>query len=216
VTAVGGTNLVTSYIRGSTQSTYVSENANGDPLTASDPYGVGVTLKGGYWGSGGGPSVYFTAPAWQSLVRTGTLMRATPDIALHMGGCPSDAVQPCGANRSYALEIFAGKTYGAVGTSASTPSFAGVLALWQQKLGGVRLGNINPVLYQMAKTQGLAGSSLKPFRQAIAGYNGVYSSSSTGSTPYNMVLGNGTVDIRQLISGSSIAAAGNPGTASNP
>ena len=215
VTAVGGTNLVTSVVKGSTQSTYVSENANGDPLTAIDPYGVGVTLKGGYWGSGGGPSVYFTAPSWQSLVKTGTTMRATPDLALHMGGCPSDAVQPCGANRSYVLEVFAGKTYGAVGTSASTPSFAGVLALWEQKLGGVRLGNVNPVLYQMAKTQNASGS-LKPFRQAIAGYNGLYTSSSTGSTPYNMVLGNGTIDIRQLINGASLAAAGNPGTASNP
>jgi subtilase family serine protease len=216
VTAVGGTNLVTSYVKGSSQSTYVSENANGDPLTASDPYGVGVTLKGGYWGSGGGPSVYFNAPSWQSLVKTGTAMRATPDLALQMGGCPSDAVQPCGANRSYTLEIFAGKAYGVVGTSAATPSFAGVLALWEQKLGGQRLGNINPALYQMAKTQGLGGSAPKPFHQAIAGYNGVYTSSSTGSTPYNMVVGNGTVDIRQLINGTSIAAAGNPGTVSNP
>ncbi|GGF39277.1 pseudomonapepsin [Aliidongia dinghuensis] len=216
VTAVGGTNLVTSYIPGSTASTYVSENAYGDPLTAVDPYGIGVTLKGGYWGSGGGPSVYFKAPSWQSLVKTGTSMRATPDMALQMGGCPSDAKQPCGANRSYVIEIFAGQAYGAVGTSASTPAFAGVLALWEQKLGNTRLGNVNPVLYQAAKTEGLGGSSLKPFRQRIAGYNGVYTSTSTGSTPYNMVVGNGTVDIRQLINGTSIAAAGNPGTASNP
>lgn len=212
VTAVGGTNLVTSYTRGSTASTYVSENAFGDPLAPSDPYGVGVTLKGGYWGSGGGPSIYFKAPAWQSLVKTGVTMRATPDMALQMGGCPSDAVQPCGANRSYVIETFAGVNYGAVGTSASTPSFAGVVALWEQKLGGVRLGNINQAMYQMAKNQSLAGSP-KPYRQSIAGYNGVYSS---GSAPYNMVLGNGTVDIRQLIGGTALAAAGNPGSASNP
>ena len=212
VTAVGGTNLVTSYIRGSTASTYVSENAYGDPLTPSDPYDVGVKLSGGYWGSGGGPSIYFAAPTWQSLVKTGVTMRATPDVALQMGGCPSDAVQPCGANRSYVIETFAGKNYGAVGTSASTPSFAGVVALWEQKLGGVRLGNISQAMYQLAKTQSSAGS-LKPFRQAIPGFNGLYTS---GVTPYSMVLGNGTVDIRQLINGASLAAAGNPGTASNP
>ena len=212
VTAVGGTNLVTSYTRGSAASTYVSENAYGDPLTPSDPYGVGVALKGGYWGSGGGPSVYFKAPTWQSLVKTGVAMRATPDVALQMGGCPSDAVQPCGTNRSYVIESFAGKNYGAVGTSASTPSFAGVVALWEQKLGGVRLGNINQTMYQLAKNQSLT-ASLKPFRQSIPGNNGLYTS---GSTPYNMVLGNGTVDIRQLIGGTALAAAGNPGTASNP
>lgn len=213
VTAVGGTNLVTSYTRGSAASTYVAENAYGDPLVASDPYGVGVKLGGGYWGSGGGPSIYFTAPAWQSLVKTGVPMRATPDVALQMGGCPSDAIQPCGSNRSYVIETFAGKNAGAVGTSASTPSFAGVVALWEQKLGGVRLGNINQTLYQMAKNQSLAGS-LKPFRQTIPGYNGLYTSSAT--TPYSMVLGNGSVDIRQLINGASVPAAGNPGTASNP
>jgi subtilase family serine protease len=215
VTAVGGTNLVTSSIRGSTASTYVAENAFGDPLTPTDPYGIGVTLKGGYWGSGGGPSVYFRAPGWQSLVKTGTAMRATPDVSMHMGGCPSDAAQPCGTNRSYAIETFAGANYGVVGTSASTPSFAGVVALWEQKLGGVRLGNINQLLYQMAHNQSLPGS-LKPFHQAIGGYNGVYAGTTTGSTPYSMVLGNGTIDIRQLINGSALAAAGNPGTASNP
>jgi subtilase family serine protease len=139
-------------------------------------------------------------------------MRATPDMALQMGGCPSDAVQPCGANRSYVIETFAGVNYGAVGTSASTPSFAGAVALWEQKLGGVRLGNINQAMYQMAKNQSLTAGQ-KPFRQSIAGYNGVYSS---GSTPYNMVLGNGTIDIRQLIGGTALAAAGNPGSASNP
>ena len=212
VTAVGGTNLVTSYTRGSSASTYVSENANGDPLKPSDPYGVGVTLSGGYWGSGGGPSIYFKAPTWQSLVSTGVTMRATPDVALQMGGCPSDAVQPCGANRSYVIETFAGKNYGAVGTSASTPSFAGVVALWEQKLGGTRLGNVNAAMYLLAKNQSLS-AGVKPFRHSIAGYNGVYSS---GSTAYNMVLGNGTVDIRQLIGGAALAAAGNPGTASNP
>ena len=212
VTAVGGTNLVTSYTRGSTASTYVSENAYGDPLVPADPYGVGVTLTGGYWGSGGGPSMYFLAPAWQSLVKTGTSMRATPDLALHMGGCPSDAVQPCGANRSYDIETFAGKNYGVLGTSASTPSFAGVLALWEQKLGNTRLGNINATLYHLAKTEGLTGGA-KVFRQSIPGFNGVYTS---GTTPYNMVLGNGTVDIRTLITGTSLPAAGNPGTVSNP
>jgi len=87
-----------------------------------------------------------------------------------------------------------------------------VVALWEQKLGGVRLGNINPALYLLAKNQGLS-ANLKPFRPAIPGNNGLYTS---GSTPYSMVLGNGSVDIRQLIGGSALAAAGNPGTASNP
>ncbi|MBV8151558.1 MAG: peptidase S53, partial [Candidatus Eremiobacteraeota bacterium] len=122
VTAVGGTNLVTVNQPGSRNSAYVSENANDDPL---DPAQVGAT--GGVWGSGGGISTFWPKPAYQLLVNTGSRMRTNPDLALHMGGCPNIALQPCGPNRSFDIEAFAGQFFGVVGTSASSPDFVGLL-----------------------------------------------------------------------------------------
>ena len=49
---------------------YVSENAFGDPEEPNDPFGVGNLISGGYWGSGGGPSVFFAKPEYQELVTT--------------------------------------------------------------------------------------------------------------------------------------------------
>ncbi len=214
VTAVGGTNLVTTFTSGSKNSAYVSENANGDPRIPLDPFGVGVTMRGGYWGSGGGPSIVFARPTFQSVVTTGTTMRATPDVSLMMGGCPGDAVQPCGPNRSSVVEIFNGKAMGAIGTSASAPQFAGVLALAEEGGGTAnRLGNVNTALYQIGAGQTAAVGT---YRRNIAGNNGVYTSSSAGTAKYNMVIGLGTVDIRQLIGATGVPAAGIPGTPSNP
>jgi subtilase family serine protease len=217
VTAVGGTNLVTDYTAGSKDSTYVRENAKADPLkNQTDPYGLGGggVVTGGYWGSGGGPSIYYAAPAWQALVSTGTAMRATPDLSLHMGGCPEDAIATCLTKvRSGDVEWLNGaKTY-VIGTSASAPAFAGVLAI-EEELAGGRLGNVNQTIYQLANAQQAGGMTV--FHQAIVGFNGVFTSANDGSTPYNMVIGNGTMSIRNFVGAHGLKPAGIPGTGSNP
>ncbi|MGB8841257.1 MAG: S53 family peptidase [Aliidongia sp.] len=220
VTAVGGTNLVTSFTPGSLNSAYVSENANGDPLVPNNPFGGTEPLAGGIWGSGGGPSIFFGKPAYQ-IVTTGTAARATPDLSLHMGGCPVTAVQPCGVNRSFDIEIIGGQTVGVIGTSASAPAFAGVVALFDE-LTGTRHGNVNAMIYRLAAAQGI-----KPgvFRRFIPGFNGLFSSGQPVPVPgivvptvpaYNMVIGAGSLDIRQFLGATTLPAAGIPGTPSNP
>jgi len=212
VTAVGGTNLVTTSNPPSLESKYVSENAFGDPELPYDPYGVGNGLSGGYWGSGGGKSVLFAKPAYQQLIETNAATRAIPDVSLQMGGCPNGiSVSPCGPNRSAVITVWNGKLYGVIGTSASSPEFAGLLALEEQNLGG-RLGNVNYLIYAQAATQE-QGGGLQFFRQGIPGYNGYYSTTSSG---YNMVLGNGTVRARNFIFAPSASPAGDPQTPSNP
>src|SRR5208283_1900448 len=62
VTAVGGTNLITTYTKGSLDTQYVTENAYYDPLIPYDPYGTGNLVSGGVWGSGGGVSIYYPKP----------------------------------------------------------------------------------------------------------------------------------------------------------
>jgi subtilase family serine protease len=103
-----------------------------------------------------------------------------------------------------------GALHGVIGTSVSSPEFAGLLALEEQNLGG-RLGNVNYQIYAQAAQQ--SGGGLNFFHQDIPGFNGYYSSTSSG---YNMLTGNGTVYARNFIFAPSAPPAGDPQTASNP
>ena len=104
-----------------------------------------------------------------------------------------------------------GYFYLLIGTSASSPDFAGLLALRVQKTGG-RLGNENYYVYALAAAQNI-GIGPKVFRQGIPGFNGYYSTTAKG---YDRVLGNGTVDGRQFLLAPEVKAAGTPQTPSNP
>jgi hypothetical protein len=103
-----------------------------------------------------------------------------------------------------------GQQYVSIGTSASAPDITGLLAL-KVKLTGGRLGWENVDIYTRAQKQN-AGGTAKPFHhKGIVGNNGHYAV----AAPYDLVIGNGTVDARQLL-GTTLPAAGIPGTASNP
>jgi len=173
VTAVGGTNLVTVYEPGSLDSQYATENAWSDPLIPYDPYGTGGSASGGVWGAGGGMSLMWPAPDYQSLVTTGYAGRAVPDIGMQVGGCPggisvlNKKTDFCDGNdnpkdgngntdRSYGIFAIAfgqsgGGFFGYIGTSLSSPSFAGVLALLIEQKG--RMCNVNDYLYEIAAKQ---------------------------------------------------------------
>jgi subtilase family serine protease len=94
------------------------------------------------------------------------------------------------------------------GTSASSPSFAGVMALVVQAQGGTGLGNANPELYALSKT------AHNPFHATPLGDNtvpGVAGFTATGGT-YNLATGLGSVDGAMLVSawggGSSLVKPG--------
>ena len=200
VTAVGGTNLQTTFIPGGLNSAYVSENAFQDPIDPASgfPYDR--------WGSGGGVSIIFEKPPYQYLVNTRSDRRTNPDISMHMGGCPSIAVHPCDPGRSFDYEVLSGRLVGVIGTSASSPEFCGLLAVLEQRLGGVRLGNVNYYIYALAAA---AGSSA--FNNNIPGFNGY------PSTPgYNFVVGNGTPKAAVFAQDPTGPFAGEPQTPSNP
>ena len=210
---------MTSYIPGSLQSTYVNENAVGDPLVPIDPYGFGLLVAGGYWGSGRGISQYFPLPAYQdpSVLPTFGSMRSVPDVGLHMGGCPSgESHLPCGNPRSADYLYFNGGLYGVIGTSASSPDFAGLLALQKQYFGS-RAGNENYYIYELAHLQFTGAMPFTIFRDSFPGDNGFYR---TGLI-YNHVVGVGTVDAKNFLtapyfSTAPLLPAGNPQTPSNP
>lgn len=204
VLAVGGTNLVTQHVAGSKASGYVSENAGLDHEKGTE-----------VWASGGGISIIWAKPSYQSLVPTpSSKFRTVPDLAQHMGGCPGDAVGPCHTPNSSDIEVIGGKAVGVIGTSASSPDIVGLLALRVAANGGGkknRLGFIHTTIYTYAKNQ-IAGKGTPFHHKGIPGSNGAYST----KVPYDLVIGNGSVDGRQLMGLTSLPPAGVPGTASNP
>ena len=227
VTAVGGTNVVTTYDVGTLDSAYSTENAWLDQESDEDVYGFGNIVTGNVWGAGGGTSVFFAAPSYQSLVTTGSTMRSIPDIGMQVGGCPGGAsdynpkLNVCnGGNklingagntdRSAVVIGFGGNRYGVIGTSVSSPEFTSVLALLIQKEG--RQGNLNPYIYKLAAKQAAGGTRV--YHTLIPGYNGVIQSNV--SATYNISTGVGTPIVKEFLGTPGIAAAGVPQTPSNP
>jgi subtilase family serine protease len=209
VTAVGGTNLETTFVKGSLESKYLAQNEDGDPLQPSDPYGVGNNLINGVFGSGGGASTIWPAFAAQKAL-TGGKQREVPDVAMQMGGCPTGAKSPCGPNRSSVVAAVGGKFLAFVGTSASAPDFAGLVAV-RVAIGKKRLGNVNTFIYAASKSNGTGHY----FIQGIAGNNGVITWPAK-KAGYNMITGNGTPLANDYVLLPHAVLAGNPQTSTNP
>jgi kumamolisin len=199
-TGVGGTNLVTKSVAGSRNSSYVRESAFFDPY---DP--AQGALPHEIWGSGGGISVLFPKPWYQQLVNTHAKTRTVPDVSMHMGGCPVGAQTPCNPDDSSVITAIGGQFYLLIGTSASSPEFAGLLAVTEQTLG-TRLGNANGYIYALSSVGGEA-----VYRQDIPGNNG-YST----AHDYNYVLGNGTPKAALFAAKPFAPRAGDPWSPSNP
>jgi len=221
-TGVGGTNLITSYTTGSVtkpgplKSTYVSENEIGDRITTPvDFFGTGNTIKNALWGSGGGPSSIFAKPSFQNLIPTGYSTRTVPDVSMHMGGCPfygNGITVACGsANRDSAdWAILGGRLAGLIGTSASSPEFAGLLAVKESVIKS-RLGNENEDLYRLAA----ANAQGHYFHQGIYAYNGIVRVA-PGQLGYNPIVGVGTPIARNFVGLPGAELAGDPQTSTNP
>lgn len=154
----------------------------------------------GLWSGGGGPSKVFPKPAWQTgpgVPNDGA--RDTPDIAL-----------TAAAHDGYRVVLNGNANYVDSGTSASTPSFAGVVAILNQYLIAKNvqstpgLANINPTLYSMW------ASTPSAFHDITTGNNIVDCTigtpdCTTGTFGYNagpgydLVTGIGSVDAYNLV-----------------
>jgi subtilase family serine protease len=221
VTGVGGTNLETTFKNGSLNSAYVRENADADTLVPFDIYGTGGLASGGFWGSGSGPSAVYGEPSYQKKF-TGNKSgkRETPDVSLHMGGCPGGISLRCNTEDSFDVEAFAGQFVGVIGTSASAPDFAGAMALYDQ-VHHSRAGAINPTLYRLGSKQGKGTLGYPVYHRNIPGNNGAFNTAFTNSGGrfggWDQVLGNGTLIVKNFIfGGSGTPAAGVPQSPSNP
>jgi subtilase family serine protease len=146
-----------------------------------------VSGGSGLWAGGGGVSLYYAKPSWQVApgVPAGG-KRSVPDVSLNAAGHVGYLVQTQGAFWSMS------------GTSASSPAFAGLMALVVQKTGQ-RQGNANIRFYQLANAQfGSGGAAV--FHDTISGNNSVPGVAGYSCTAgYDMATGLGSVDATVLV-----------------
>ncbi len=174
------------------------------------------SLAGSLSSSGGGVSVLYAEPSWQWAPSnyTGPSMRFVPDVSFSASQY-HDAYLVCTENfnittgtptsnpGSTCVSGFRVAVNGNVssvgGTSASSPSFGGMLTLLVQKYG--LLGPINPTIYALAKNPTTyakvfhditSGDNLAPC--AVNSYcTGTYAGY-VATTGYDLVTGLGSID----------------------
>jgi subtilase family serine protease len=160
--------------------------------------------------TGGGASAFFSKPDWQA--GTGVPSdgaRDVPDIALGASNEHDPYVFCTGGNTSCSMSLAGGTSFGA-------PTFAGVVAILNQKIGVAAQGNVNPILYKVFSTTPNA------FHDITNGDNIVPCGAGTPNCPssgryghsagvgYDQVTGLGTLDVNNL---ANAWAAANPGAA---
>lgn len=90
------------------------------------------------------------------------------------------------------------------GTSQAAPLWAGIAAVMNQYLvanGGRAIGDLNPMLYQIAR-----GAPLPAFRDVTLGGNAV----ATAGPGYDLVTGLGTPDTENLVKNLLVLQKANP------
>jgi kumamolisin len=144
----------------------------------------GAFANGSLAGTGGGYSVIFPKPSWQSGTSSPLLTAATARCVPDISACASWATSSGVTNLGF--YIFANSANDGVGgTSVSAPILSGITALVNQARGAVgrgAIGLLNPTLYP------LAGST--SFNAITSGNNGAY----TAGPIYNLCTGLGTVN----------------------
>jgi subtilase family serine protease len=193
VTAVGGTEFAegsgsywesTNTATGASVRSYIPEIAWNESGSATwCPSGDTCTQL---WSSSGGVSSIYTKPSWQ--VCTGVPsdgMRDVPDWSFNAA-----------THDGYLVET-QGALYLIGGTSASSPSSAGVMAIICQKTGS-RQGLANTRIYQLANAQYASGGPVI-FHDITTGNNSVPGLTGYScTTGYDEVTGVGSVDVDAL------------------
>ncbi|MGH9708628.1 MAG: Ig-like domain repeat protein, partial [Candidatus Acidiferrales bacterium] len=216
--AVGGTE----FVEGSKTTSYWSAATNGIAETALSyiPENVwnescltkcGTNGGGAIWAGGGGASTFGSKPSWQASVAgiPDDKARDLPDVSLTAAA--HDAYLLCiqGSCENSQIALISG-------TSAASPSFAGIMALVRQKTGE-RQGQVDYVLYRLAAQETLANCNASSqsglpkstcmFNDVTLGNNAVpgevnYGKTSAqyqATTGYDLATGLGSVNAANLV-----------------
>jgi subtilase family serine protease len=189
--------------------TYIPEMAwNDSPVT-----GTGPVADTALAATGGGKSIFFTKPSWQTALTPADGARDVPDVSLagspdHDGYlvCSRDNTnEPTCTNGSFRFSDGSLTVFG--GTSVSVQAFAGILGILNQATQSAGLGNVNPDLYT------LAASAPAAFHDVKAGSNIVPCTSGSTNCPasapfqigynagtgYDLATGLGSLNANNLV-----------------
>jgi hypothetical protein len=159
--------------------------------STNDPFSIGGDL----WAGSGGVSILYKKPNWQTAPGVpNDNQRDLPDISLAAAG-----------HTGYAL-CFEGScsdptqigVYSVGGTSASSPSAAGIMALVLQQLGGQPQGLANYVFYKLASTPGIYHDITKGDNK-VPDMNGQFTVGYSAGPSYDLASGLGSFDANALV-----------------
>jgi len=192
-TCVGGTEFNegsgTYWAAGASFNPSISSALGYIPEVAWNEY-TATGQSAGLWTTGGGASTVYPKPSWQVAPGVPSAdVRYVPDVSLTAASHDGYLVYTTGGSGTGFYQVG--------GTSASTPAFAGLMALIVQK-AGKRQGNPNPTLYQLGNAQYTSGASI--FHDITAGTNSVPGLTGfNAGTGYDEVTGLGSVDATALL-----------------
>src|SRR5215831_6856467 len=207
VTAVGGTYLCTNAVTGT------SVDSVSPPASCQNNLGV---REVGWIDSGGGYSILFSRPSYQTALPAGSTYTGTsagaPGPNANMRGIPDIAYQASARTGVLVYMTEPDTTTSGVGcgganpcstgwyvvggTSASSPQWAGIAAMADQ-IAGRDLGFINPALYQVATNPARYASD---FHDVTVGCNQTTSIPGYCASPgWDAVTGLGTPNVANLI-----------------
>jgi kumamolisin len=151
-------------------------HANCSPaMTSSAPNCQAYGSESAWTSGGGGNSIYYAKPSWQTGCSVPTGNRHVPDVSLESDTSPGN----------YVFYNGAWATVG--GTSDAAPMMGGIFSLLNQKLGGTGQGLPGTRLYQLC-----GGNS---FHDVTTGSNGAFSA----GVGYDMTTGVGTPLVDNLL-----------------
>ncbi len=138
-------------------------------------------------GGGGGASAVYAKPAYQSFSGLTGMpadsARDLPDVSFFASaGFNKSSYVVCEVDQVSSPSCQKGQSFnflGVGGTSASTPSFAGLMALVNQKNG--RQGNANFVLYKLAQMQYTAGTACNSVASPLPNASCTFNDVTTGT-----------------------------------
>jgi hypothetical protein len=165
--------------------------------SSNDPFSTSL------WAGSGGVSTIYAKPNWQSA--TGVPndgKRDLPDISLAAAGHTGYAL--CFESSCSDPEFLGIFPVG--GTSASSPSAAGIMALVLQKAGGQPQGLANYVLYKLAATPGVYHDITKGDNK-VPDTNGQFTVGYSAGPGYDLATGLGSFDGNALVTNWTSAAA---------
>ena len=188
VTAVGGTRLCVDAVTG------IGLDTSNPPSVCAHATGREISWPF----SGGGYSILFAKPSYQDTLPPGSTFVGSsvgaPPPNVNMRGIPDVAYQ---ASPGTGVLVFANSAWNLVGgTSASSPQWAGIVAMADQAAGR-RLGFINPALYRIANNPTQYAAD---FFDVTVGSNQVSTIPGyLASTGWDAVTGLGTPNVANLI-----------------